>query len=56
MDPNATLAEIRDAIAAYGRGELDDQEYAEAITERLVALDDWISAGGFLPTAWQRSA
>lgn len=42
MDPNAVLAEIR----AYVKD--DESPLAEAV----IALDEWMSRGGFLPDAW----
>jgi hypothetical protein len=42
MDPNATLAAIRDAVQA---GDND------ALTEHWRALDDWLARGGFDPAA-----
>lgn len=47
MDPNAALAEMREAYAA---------ENYERCAELADALDTWISRGGFLPRAWERNA
>jgi hypothetical protein len=44
MDPNAALANFR---AAYANG--DATEAADA----MAGLDEWLSGGGFLPSAWQ---
>lgn len=44
MDPNATLAQIRECI--------DEADGPRAI-ELFEALDGWLSSGGFLPTDWQ---
>lgn len=43
MDPNETLRRIRAAIRNDETGEL---------AELVEALDDWLSGGGFLPSAW----
>lgn len=43
MDPNATLAMIRDYIA---------EGDTEAATDLFGALDEWIVRGGFLPDHW----
>jgi hypothetical protein len=61
MDPNATLAMIRQAISDLA-GDSDDTShpnYAELIemdTEQIIdlftALDGWLSSGGFLPSDW----
>lgn len=46
MDPDAALYSLRLAIAS---GEYEPAaDYAEA-------LDEWLSNGGFLPSAWERS-
>jgi hypothetical protein len=44
MDANAALANFR---AAYANG--DATEAADA----MAGLDEWLSGGGFLPSAWQ---
>lgn len=44
MDPNAALAELRDAL---GMGDLDRAR------EAFAALDGWLSSGGFLPDDWK---
>jgi hypothetical protein len=57
MDPNATLAEIRAALADMGRSDITPHEYADAASvlhERIEILDEWLSKGGFLPDAWKR--
>lgn len=43
MDPDATLAEMREA---YATGDY------ERCAELADALDQWISRGGFLPREW----
>jgi len=62
MDPNATLARLREAIADAERamdpesGSNDaEHESLSEITELAAALDEWLSRGGFLPDAWQQS-
>jgi hypothetical protein len=66
MDPNATLADIRAALARIrvreaepdGVADLDtfdrlnDDDY-QIIADGFESLDEWISRGGFLPSAWQ---
>jgi hypothetical protein len=46
MDPDAALAAMREA---YLKGDL------ERVAEYAVALDQWISNGGFLPKAWSNA-
>lgn len=45
MDPDATLARIREAIE-QGDGRL--------LVELIFVLDEWLSSGGFLPKDWDR--
>ncbi len=52
MDPTATLARIREALANHAENGLSDDETMELV-ECVEALDDWLSRGGFLPTQWQ---
>lgn len=52
MDPNATLAELRELIGQWEHG-----TWGEARTDRAMglahALDEWLSGGGYLPADWQ---
>jgi hypothetical protein len=57
MDPNTTLAELREAVIQLGRLNTpdapDDVYHAtNAVIERWSALDTWISNGGFFPSQW----
>jgi len=61
MDPNATLARIRETRRQFDAAERDGlnttalhlaQELAEAIED----LDAWITRGGFLPDDWRPKA
>jgi hypothetical protein len=58
MDPNATLASIRELISDIDRrardGEHIGADRAYALIEPIEALDTWLSRGGFLPTDWER--
>jgi hypothetical protein len=58
MDPNANLneqLELAERIAAR-RGIESDDDAADAarLAELVLALDDWIVQGGFLPGRWPR--
>jgi hypothetical protein len=59
MDPNETLAQLRTALDAL-RTTGDDENVGDAVAaafdaaEAAANLDEWLSRGGFLPTAWQR--
>ena len=55
MDPNAALQTLKEwATKAAVAGSYDETEWAAV--EAFDALDDWLSAGGFLPEAWQRKS
>lgn len=60
MDPNATLKELRELAVEQHR--LEDSTdpkvtvrmatIAGRMAELVEALDGWLVAGGYLPTAW----
>lgn len=56
MDPNANLREQL-ALAAKA---IDDgsrvSHDARRLAELVLALDDWLQAGGFAPAAWKTLA
>ena len=52
MDPNATLARIREIIAETQNG---NWEHVNELPELNAAMDDWLSHDGFLPDAWYDS-
>lgn len=47
MDPDVCLAEIRAIL-----DKPDADAYAD-LAERVEALDQWLTRGGFLPAAWR---
>lgn len=49
MDPNAALAEIR---RLYGLAEWTANPDLQELGEKVEALDDWLTSGGFLPDEW----
>ena len=49
MDPDATLAEIRDILKNQR-----PRESAERLRELIESLDQWLSKGGFPPEAWKK--
>lgn len=57
MDPNETLNEIYDAISDFekedGMAPESRDILASVIVEKFIALDGWLSVGGFLPTKWR---
>lgn len=54
MDPNAALAELRRLIDGP-TPEIDSfDDLIDKITPVWQGLDQWLSAGGFLPDDWAR--
>ena len=53
MDPNANLKEQRQIAGRFEKS-LAEPGDGERLAELVDALDDWLSRGGFLPTAWER--
>jgi hypothetical protein len=57
MDPDAALAQLRDAIVEWETapaGSREEHAAAERMSSAAGALDDWLSHGGFPPAAWAR--
>lgn len=57
MDPNTTLAKLREAVIQLGRLNTPDapddvHTATSAVLERWSALDTWLSNGGFPPAQW----
>ena len=56
MDPNECLKRIRELVAEGRQAEGDGYQINQSVATGLVALaealDEWLSKGGFLPTAW----
>lgn len=51
MDPNATLEEM------LAQARADQSEFHEGIhrlAELVLAMDNWLRGGGFLPKDWSR--
>lgn len=55
MDPNVTLAAIRDLVTVSNERALTITESNE-LCERIEALDEWLSKGGFSPEPWRSKA
>lgn len=57
MDPNATLAEIRGLLMSLEDGLSVDSalDAHERMADLVEALDEWLTRGGILPSAWQHS-
>lgn len=51
MDPNATLADIREDLVQWKQGSEDATWW---MAERVEDLIEWLDKGGALPTCWQR--
>jgi hypothetical protein len=57
MDPDTCLAELRRLVAKmivdYDKRDGIEQEDANDLADRFMALDLWMAGGGFIPTAWK---
>ena len=54
MDPDATLKIIDGQLASFYALDADAPHFdPAALVEAVAALDDWIKAGGLLPTRWR---
>lgn len=55
MDPNETLAQLRESARVLGEcaDRFPDDYYDFHIPDLFKSLDEWLSRGGFLPTAWK---
>jgi hypothetical protein len=58
MDPNAALDEMRRIAEVSAEGLFDREcpDVLNRLSELVLALDGWISKGGFLPDRWQPKA
>lgn len=55
MDPNANLKEILElAKWIEDNGNYVVREHASRLAELVLALNEWITKGGFLPSRWQK--
>ena len=54
MDPNANLDRLLELARRMADQEADDIEEDNAIelAELILALDEWLRRGGFLPRRW----
>lgn len=59
MDPDETLRLLREAYSRFedvrGAESGPVVDAASDMRDAVVALDEWLSRGGFLPAAWRRS-
>lgn len=62
MDPNANLTEAL-RLAGHIIWAVDSDRWIESdvtdaarLAELVVAMDEWIRAGGFLPESWSNTA
>lgn len=55
MDPDALLEQMRDAARrTFGMQETSENEDLATLVNGFVALDEWITKGGFLPSPWRK--
>lgn len=55
MDPDEALAKMRDLTSRYGHedhGNDEDHDIALRMVEVFQGLDEWLTNGGFPPSAW----
>jgi len=62
MDPDEVLSRLRDAVKEWEADAEGSVMTSEQVEERLDtvldlfdALDAWITAGGFIPRAWEEN-
>ena len=58
IDPNAALALLRELVARTRSADTNRTDLgvlAKTLAEEIGALDTWLSVGGALPAAWERS-
>lgn len=55
MDPNATLAALRELVEVTNDGDPGGSARVARFAELVEALDGWLTNGGFLPEEWQHS-
>jgi hypothetical protein len=62
MDPDAALEDLLNpadfvtSLAAHEVGEWTGERDILRIAELPLALDGWLTAGGFMPTRWQSAS
>jgi hypothetical protein len=54
MDPDANLKEQLRLAERLLSEETPDNDDVTRLAELVVALDDWLAGGGFLPKGWKR--
>ena len=54
MDPDANLAAQHRIANRLVEQDVPDPAEVLHLAELVIALDDWIKAGGFLPAAWRK--
>lgn len=53
MDPHANLMEQLDLARKIQDADDVDPSDADRLAELVIALNDWLKGGGFLPGSWQ---
>lgn len=55
MDPNVTLASLRQLVATWQTSSYEDSEsLLDELATTVDNLDSWMSKQGFPPSAWSR--
>lgn len=53
MDPDVVLLQLRSAAREYDPNSPDAAADAQVVVDGFMALDEWLTKGGFLPKAWE---
>jgi len=51
MDVNELLAQIRVLAGRLVNGDMNEE--AAELAEKVIAMDEWLTTGGYLPQVWQ---
>jgi hypothetical protein len=54
MDPNEILRLMREVVAEYRKPQPSSDSLLADLVQQVEAMDEWLSKGGFLPSAWER--
>ena len=55
MDPNEALIQLRRFVALSHAGARFTAEDVDQAAEAAHSLDEWLSAGGFMPEDWAKA-
>lgn len=57
MDPDVALERMREIVTDYDHYDNDDRRNTACseLVDIVSGIDDWMSKGGYAPTAWTRT-